>query len=768
MTEAQSPEKTEETWTRRLRWLAAAVFAALYLLMLSATAYPTVFPSGRPARLAGPDAYFHLRHAEAALANYPRLLRPDPMTNFPHGEIGINQGFFDLSVATVSKISLGLLSPKAILIVISPLCALLALLWCARWLSRESGDLCAGLFLLFSLAYPASLNSVAALGQGDHHAFELFMAVTIAWSLKWLFRPTTSWKMAPIAALPLLWLYFSWAGAPLQLLLVGGVFYFRAWNPEISDERLAAKGSLYGLTMLIVVGGMDLVLPWTTIWHTSYQLFLLAGTLLFAGYPFLVRLAGKTSRFPALGASGLLVLGLVAAIAFPTTRGFLLQLVEQRTDRISEHVPITLGLLHIWYGPLWVLAIFGVLLLLWRRKLWWANLPLVYAGGLVLFWLQTRDFVYYSPPPLAAAAAYALTGWRWKKLTSGLALVVTLIPVIPGAGVNPPWMSPQVARDAMLISDGLESASAWLREVEPANKESYGILAPWDLGNILAQTTRTPVGWSQTVSTQLAQLLYSDRPDAVYRQLSRGEKRFRYIYLPARNLAEKFISEMGVAGIPVGAAFSFDRNIIWEGQKVGILKTLPPFDTMLLNRLYWGLGENLGHYRLVYESAEQSLHTQKLHPEKASVELHSRPVSKEEQESLQPLLRQPNVPLETSRGIMVRAKLAPEVRIFELVPGAVVTGNAAPGTAVMAQLRLHSPTSGRSWLAHWRTQAGAGGVFLLRLPYPTTGPISRVVGTVVVQGPYKITVGTTVSSFQIDEYSVSRGTTLKMEKQKKL
>lgn len=769
MTEAQSVEKTDEVRAGRLRWLAAAAFAVLYLLVLSATSVPTVFPSDRPARLAGPDAYFHLRHAEAALANFPHLLRPDPMTNFPHGEVGINQGFFDLSVAGVSKLSLGLLSPKAILIVISPLCALLAMLWSASWLSREVGDACAGCFLLFSLAYPASLSTVAALGQGDHHVFELLMAVAIAWSLSWLFRPSTSWKMAPVAALPLLWLYFSWAGSPLQLLLVGIVFYFRAWNPEISDDRLAAKGSLFGLTLLLVVAAMNAIAPWTTLWSVCYQVFMLGGALLFLGYPILVRLAARFRRFPTLGAIVVLASGFLPALWYPKTRALLLSLGEERSSAISEHAQVSLGLLNVWFGPLWVLAILGLLLLFWRRKLWWASTPLIYAGGLVAFWLLTKDFVYYSSAPIAAAAAYALTAWKWPRSLPVAALLLASIPLIPGSGVRPPWMPPSLAQETMLVTDGLESASAWLRQVHESRDkgDTYGLVAPWDLGNILAQTTAIPVGWSQTHSELLAKILYSDRPETAYKVLTEGTKPFRYIYLPARNLSEKYITELEIAGIPTGAEFTGDQSQ-WKGQPITLLKTLPRHDRALLNRLYWKRGKDLGHYRLVYETAEQSLHSQKLYPERNSVELFSRPVTPDSLKLLKPLLDFPHVPLETNQGIMVKARLAPEVRIFEIVAGAKVTGTGPADTLVTAELDLHSPTSGKTWSTSWSTRVDSRGKWSLRLPYPTDSPISEIPGTVEVHGKYRLRVGKKDLTFSLSEPMIRNGSSLVVGAQKKL
>jgi asparagine N-glycosylation enzyme membrane subunit Stt3 len=104
------------------------LFAVLWLACSVIPSYSYIFPEGRQPRMAGPDAYFHLRHTEAVLAHYPVIERFDLMTNFPDGEIGLNQGFFDVAMATISKIT-GL-APVLVLAWVSPFLMLI---------DRESG-----------------------------------------------------------------------------------------------------------------------------------------------------------------------------------------------------------------------------------------------------------------------------------------------------------------------------------------------------------------------------------------------------------------------------------------------------------------------------------------------------------------------------------------------------------------------------------------------------------------------------------------------------
>lgn len=114
--------------------LIVTVFALLWLACSCLPSWPHVFPQGKPARLAGPDAYFHLRHTEAVLEHYPVIERFDRMTNFPYGEVGLNQSFFDVAMATVVKFT-GL-APVIVLAWISPLLMAATGIWCYFWLTR--------------------------------------------------------------------------------------------------------------------------------------------------------------------------------------------------------------------------------------------------------------------------------------------------------------------------------------------------------------------------------------------------------------------------------------------------------------------------------------------------------------------------------------------------------------------------------------------------------------------------------------------------------
>src|SRR5690606_15880936 len=115
--------------------------------------------------------------------------RPDDMSAFPSEERGLNQGFFDVLVATVAKLTFGLLEPLNILMWNSPVLTGAAFLILAAFLWKRVSSWCAVLFLVMITAYPGPLTQVSSLGNGDHHSFEIFLAVLLVLSLAAALRP---------------------------------------------------------------------------------------------------------------------------------------------------------------------------------------------------------------------------------------------------------------------------------------------------------------------------------------------------------------------------------------------------------------------------------------------------------------------------------------------------------------------------------------------------------------------------------------------------
>lgn len=712
--------------------------------------------------MAGPDAYFHLRHTEAVLKHYPVIERFDFMTNFPNGETGLNQSFFDVGMATVVKLT-GL-APVIVLAWVSPILWMTTGIWCYFWLSRGTNWRCGAIFLALLLLYPGAMCVMGALGQGDHHAAEVFLATAVAWTLDRLLRSSTSWYWAPVAASPLIIFYLSWAGAPLHLLIVGAVLYMAAWKPRetAGDQLLALKGAVYGLTVLIAVGLVDHLLPWAVVWETSQRAFYVGTLLLTMGYPFLIPLTRRRWRRRWLTVLLLPVVPLSFALLAPVTREQIRGLLDTRTNQIAEHVTVSFQLFWTLYGPIWVLAILAVLKIWKQGAGWMACVPLVYGSGLVLAWLQTRDFIYYPPVLVAASAAYFVEGLvtSRKALLVG-AIILSLPPLIPETGVQRPWIVRSHFREIIVQTDGLDQAAQWLKQskgdLTPDSEQAYGLVAPWDLGNMLAQAGETPVGWSQTVSSELAGLMYSDNPDETYTKLTTKTRPFRYVLVPARNLSEKFIGEMMSTPLNFNDMLAPSRSVNWKGQDMWLMDFTPRSQSTILYRLYWATGQGLGHYRMVFESPTKSLHAVELIPRAQQFQFTSFPLTEKTKKVFQPLLDSPDQPMETSRGDLVNAKIGPEVRIFELVPGALLTGRTNPGSQARASITVRNPLTDEEYRLTYAAAADNNGRFAIRVPYPTDHPMSTAPGTVEVNGLYLVEVDNWGIEMKVTEEAIDLG-----------
>lgn len=752
-----------------------AFFLGFWLLARTWNIYPYLHPDEGPKRLAGADSYFHLRHSEQVAQNYPHIQRLDPLSAFPSVERGLNQGFYDLTVATISKLSLGLLSPLEILIWCAPILFGLAACAIFFWLWRHDRAQTGLLFLLMLLAFPGPIAQVCALGEGDHHAFEIFLATLLFLALDKALAPQSSprWCL-PVAAVTLIFL-LSWAGAPLHLLFLGLCFFaaaFPTMTPQAA-RALRTKGVVTGLLITLSAALVERVAPALVPYPTALNIALFAGLALALGYPVLLaviqRLPGR-ARLP-VAIALLASVPLVAQLS-PSASGALAVLFERRASSIAEHGAISLNLLFNWYGLNFLALGLAPVLAARQKVLKRGAVAFIYGLGLVAFWLLTRDFNYYAAIPVAASAAFCLARLPWRRWTPAVVVVVTAISLLPGPYRQYPWLKKSQARNSVIINNGLAQTSQWLAALrrETPQDQEYGMVAPWDLGNILAATSDTPVGWSQTHSLDLAKIFYTP-PDeeALYQHFTREpNKPFRFILVPTRNLEDKFGTELQLAGGSPQGVFVDGPQIQWEGLNMRLPTPGQGYRDTFIVRLFDGLAKNLGHFRLVYQSPQQVVRATRIVPSREAVEFNSLEVSEQEAEQLKKVIRVKNQVIETSRGPLVNAFLSPDVRLFEIVPGAVLTGQTRPHSRVGAMITLTSPYDQTPQLLHWTGLTDAQGKFQLRLPYPTTAPMYDIPGTVQVHGPYRLEVGGRSYTLELSEEEIQQGAQVPMTRAKQL
>ena len=170
------------------------------------------------------------------------------------------------------------------------------------------------------------------------------------------------------------------------------------------------------------------------------------------------------------------------------------------------------------------------------------------------------------------------------------------------------------------------------------------------------------------------------------------------------------------------------------------------YETMVAS-LYYEQADGMEQYRLVHDSSRMSLF--------ASVGIS-------DGETIQPLmvnfearsllqnLQQIGVPVGSLQDIMLHPQLelydihqAPEVRTFERVEGATITGETDDAEEVAVALVLNSTTTGEQFSYTQRTSVDDDGTFALTVPYATTDDL----------GPADGYTDTTVEALT-DEYTI--------------
>lgn len=446
------------------------LLAALVVAALAARCWApwdAVFGRLGEPRLLGTDAYFHLRHAHAAVADFPHLERRDLGTHYPEGTANDAAGLFDLAVAAVARTLHGPGATRdevaAIAACFPPLlgAATVALLWAlARRVAPRPAPLVAS--LLFVL-YPGESLGRTALGFADHHAAESLLTVAAVLGAVVLLqrdrhRAFPWWRPASAAAAPMAALAFTWRGAPLVLLVLAfGVALERlatlgtgaqgdgtpeVWPPapgsrlpssapsRPGEERLAALARpvvRYGLGLLAPLLAVRWLRPELELGAPSAGLMLggaaaltLGGGL---GLAFLELAARRSGRPATVAWTGLVVALAAAWLVLDATepgRQAWAWLAAPRTALVQEHRPVTAGLFLGQLGAVALLAVpglvLGVIQAVRRALPREALVPLGVGAALLAVWRSTRDLGYAPPPFLALAAALPVVAvWQWVQ-----------------------------------------------------------------------------------------------------------------------------------------------------------------------------------------------------------------------------------------------------------------------------------------------------------------------------------------------------------------
>ncbi len=395
--------------------------------------------------------------------------------------------------------------------------------------------------------------------------------------------------------------------------------------------------------------------------------------------------------------------------------------------------------------------------------------PLLFGVLLMGLWLKTNDYDYVPPAFVALMAAFVTAEVAdrirrrhvaWMRWAGSTTLVIALLcPIWPLRLVSMPWATAQMAADNGYVTEAWEQAMKWMRQntpelslpinsrVEPFGAGfdyppgTYGVFTAWDFGNIVNTLgERIPV-WSRwSVKFTASWIVSEDEEeslDLLCHRCEAGEK-IPYVVLDARTIGQQFLGKALRAGrqledydTQTGNSYSLGEDIKIPQRTYG-----PRYERSMAVRLFLNDARHLGHYRLVYESSRECYVTYFHSFETNIVGRVAYDITSDMQrEVASRRARAGHVALDGNQfeydGIVT-----PSVKIFEVVPGAHLTGVAHPGTAVEARLGLRCGAGKRRVDYVRSVVAGPDGRFDLVVAH-SSEPVTDNV-TCEAKGPYAL------------------------------
>lgn len=765
-----------------------------------------VFRDDGSIRLFDTDSYYHLRHAQSIADHYPSIQRWDVGTHFPRGQRSNTAGLFDFAIATVAWI-LGLGAPSFALLeriaAWMPLALGVSVLAVAFVvLRRRLGPLTAlGAVALVDL-YPSSdFLARSQLGFADHHAAEAVLLLLSAWGLCAGLEETADgaaagkhrwdpWQRALLRSLPMLVLVHTWAGAPIYFAILFGCAWLTLCVLLLMKQGIAPAGRALGRHALLLGACVALL---SALWPTLVLVPRIQGWLmggLSATFVAFWAAAWATSalerrQVPRWGQAGFL--GLFAAgtalllLAVPAVRQ-LLDLATHKVASIQEHHHVTVGFLWDRLGPTPWLAALG-LGLLWqvppaaRAR---ACLLTILALATLGLWRISGDYGYVVGPLCAIGAAVALgrllsairTRFRYPAVASGLVLALTTLGPFASGMSGRPWRTKQQTQSLVVLDDALVKALTWMREHTPEPPlpvdarvpawtddfrfppGSYGVVSTWEVGNFVAALGRRTAVTSQGVHPDVIRgLLLKDEDESLrhwQRDCEPGE-RVRYVLLDARTLAERFVAQARLVGVRPGTSYPTRAR---DQPEFGA-----PYTQSMAARLFLDGGQGLQHYRLVYDSFLDSALYYRRDLGTGNYGRNHSLLDGDQPLPITVLLRDRH-PVRSEGNLLYAPVVLPAARLFEIVPGATIRGQAPPGSSITARLPLRSGARAARFEYTQSVRAGPDGSFSLTIPYPTE---PTRFSDVVPLGPYRIDLaGGPASALHVTEDQIQSATELRL------
>ncbi len=719
---------------RKPQWIHWLLLAGIVALAFGARMIPyrQCFEGDR-VYLYGQDPYYHfMRIRQAAFSPGFHLPDTDPRAGYPDGFQPFWPPYFDRAVAAIGWILGGGQPSENLLLRVS------------AWLPPILGALTAiPVFFIGLLLFERRIGLLAALvfallpghasycviGRIDHHFAEIFfplclyafyLAARKAFDRE---KPRASIVLSILAGISLAGSYLVWPGASLYL---GVIAFDLLWI--VAPGKVGIRGRGINRIALLMLGvALILLLPACTAswWGKRYMIEfdalswfqpgVFAGLIAYAIYLQFALYRKVSIEHPGavylrkrmvIGWAIPAAVGICAMMVIPALReaalgglGYL-----NRTDPwlegVTEAQPLfsTEGIfLRFWAEALLSYGVYLVpvvlALMLFQRR-WKVNLlcqePVFFfilTGLSFLVTLGQKRFTYYSAAPVALSMgwlAMLASDWTANRMNLrqsrivriGLAIVLIAVLMWP-ALKELRGLSGRYIR----VPSEIEQSLSWLRENSPApdpEQLDYGVMgSSWSFGHWIQYFADRPVlnnGFhrNRKGNTEAIRFLLARAEEQALGVLQRN--RIRYLVLS--DISFGLPSYARILGEDPDRVVRIERD---KGSR-RFYRPGPEYLSIVGNRLYLfdGLVSAPGQppefsqrLRLVHESPER---------------------------------------------LQAMGYLASVVKIFEFVPGAIVSGQARPGSRVELKGQVKTP-GGRQFTYRCSTVANASGVFELTVPY---------------------------------------------------
>lgn len=747
---AQSTQKNRDNQSSNSK-LVYAILALVLVLIASGFArgwasYDEVFLDDGQVRLLGVDPYFHLRQSQQILNDFPVIERHDNRTHYPTGTKNDASGLFNMTVAATTLVIYGsdasideLAAISAWLaFILGTLSTVLLFLLTLKLLGPVPAVLSIVLFSLF----PGSFLDRSILGFADQHIAEIFLALAITYALVWLLEHAFSSKkrtiaLSAIAAIPFVLLVYTWRGALLYLPIIAVcllvyITLVMQTHKELRPTIVAIGG--FAATTFLVFLLVHLAFPWLelskqgTQWLTFGVAALTCCLVLYVG---LLQKSPveKRPQYALIGSAVISVIVILALLYTPIGQKIGNVLFEQRSTMVREHkdVDLTHFLYQLGLSGILALAgaIAGLFLIFKQRLLFSVAIPIVMGAAWLLLWWQTGDFGYLVSP-FAAFMATLFIVWLLPKrleLASLATVAVALVLLIgPLQLSRKPWLDSAQAQTLKIYPEGWYAATKWLKQHAPKDDQnSYGVISAWDFGNIIASHANKAPTWSRYPSRSNHRWLTAQTEEDAQKwlcpQCQQGQS-VRYAFVDAASFGPFFAAKAQMANMPLALS---KQTALKVKQKVIPKMTFNHvYASSMVSKLYAKDGIGLSNYRLVYESPQNHFVTAHLamNNDKYDFKLLALPIEDEKASRQYQQFASSDVVI-ADTGYLYDGGIYPSVKIFEIVPGAIIGGKATEGTQLQARLDLQVISSGRQFTYTQTVSANNQGRYIMTVPYPT-------------------------------------------------